>query len=521
MTSTTLRQKIILILIGTIATIILLEIGLRLGGKIFTFIQESRNTTTFNPDEIRILCIGESTTALGGIDSYPSQLEEILNQYKTKWHFKVINKGLVGKTSTDILAQLDDNLQKYKPHIVVAMIGINDYIEAQEHKARFVRLNAFLEQFRVYKLIKLLSSHIKHKIKEISGNSVKVKNTNDNNQQNNSEDDLKSAKDALIETRLAIRQLQQYQSQALNQTRKQEVSVRLKQLNTKEAELLLFIGEIYRRRGQYNEAEKFLSKMIQKNIPIPDGYVELGRVYKEQKQYGKAVAMFMKSLETQPTVTALMELARCYEDMGMDDGVMKIYKMVLKTDKVKKNGRTYLEIGEYFRQKNMLKMAEEAYIKGIKNDRFDYYLYAALSDIYHAEGKLKEAERYKDKAKEILKQIRRDVPLTIKNYNEIADIVLSRGIKFIAMQYPLRRVTHLKAILNNRTDIIFVENKTNFEQALKHSDYSEYFSDKFAFDFGHCTRKGNRLIAENLSSVIINLMEQTDKSQMSQINKVK
>jgi len=510
MSSTTFRQKVFLILVGIITTIILLEIGLRLGGRIFTFIQESRNTTTFDPNEIRILCIGESTTALGGIDSYPSQLEEILNRYKTKWHFKVINKGLVGKTSTDILAQLDDNLRKYKPHIVVAMIGINDYIEAHEHKDRFVRLNAFLEQFRVYKLIKLLSSHIKHKIGEITGNTVKAQ-TIDNSQQNNQEDDLKTAQDALIETRLAISQLQQYQSQSLNQPSKQEVSVRLKQLNTKEAELLLFIGEIYRRRGEYNEAKKFLSEMILKNIPIPDGYVELGRVYKKQKQYGKAIAMFMKSLEIEPTVTALMELARCYNDMGMDEGVMKIYKMVLKADKVKKNGRVYLEIGEYFRQHNMLKMAEEAYKKGIKNDRFDYYLYAALSDIYRAEGKLKEAERYKHKAKEVLDQIRRDVPLTAKNYNEIADIVISRGIKFIAMQYPLRHIDHLKQILNNRTDVIYVENKKNFEQALKHSDYAEYFSDKFAFDFGHCTRKGNRLIAENLSSVIIKLMDTISK----------
>ena len=34
-------------------------------------------------------------------------------------------------------------------------------------------------------------------------------------------------------------------------------------------------------------------------------------------------------------------------------------------------------------------------------------------------------------------------------------------------------------------------------------EYSKYFSDTFANDFGHCTREGNRLIAENLADTIL------------------
>ena len=71
------------------------------------------------------------------------------------------------------------------------------------------------------------------------------------------------------------------------------------------------------------------------------------------------------------------------------------------------------------------------------------------------------------------------------------------------MQYPLRGVESLKNILTSIKKIIFVENKSNFQEALKQAEYSNYFSDTFGGDFGHCTRMGNRLIAENLSNVIL------------------
>lgn len=35
------------------------------------------------------------------------------------------------------------------------------------------------------------------------------------------------------------------------------------------------------------------------------------------------------------------------------------------------------------------------------------------------------------------------------------------------------------------------------------ASYKEYFGDMFAGDFGHCTKKGNRLLAENIANVIL------------------
>lgn len=38
---------------------------------------------------------------------------------------------------------------------------------------------------------------------------------------------------------------------------------------------------------------------------------------------------------------------------------------------------------------------------------------------------------------------------------------------------------------------------------IKQESFSEYFTDFFAGDFGHCTDNGNRLLAENIAEVIL------------------
>ena len=126
MSSTSLRQKFFLIVFGVILTLVLLEIGLRLAGSAVLFLQERHNQLTSGQQRYRILCLGESTTALGGQDAYPSQLQTILNDRSQRQKFTVINKGIVSTTTDYILAHLEENLDHYKPQMVVVMMGIND-----------------------------------------------------------------------------------------------------------------------------------------------------------------------------------------------------------------------------------------------------------------------------------------------------------------------------------------------------------------------------------------------------------
>jgi hypothetical protein len=67
----------------------------------------------------------------------------------------------------------------------------------------------------------------------------------------------------------------------------------------------------------------------------------------------------------------------------------------------------------------------------------------------------------------------------------------------------MRNVEPLKKIFEQDESIIFVDNESVFKEALQKASYNEYFVDMFAGDFGHCTKKGNRLLAENIANTIL------------------
>ena len=72
-----------------------MEILLRFGGFVFLSLQAYQNNVRAKESgEYRIVCLGASDTANGGENSYPKQLERVLNREHLGLHFKVINKGI-------------------------------------------------------------------------------------------------------------------------------------------------------------------------------------------------------------------------------------------------------------------------------------------------------------------------------------------------------------------------------------------------------------------------------------------
>src|SRR4029453_18513609 len=120
MTSTSTAQKAGLVLLGLLLALCLLEGGLRAGGRLFLARQEARNRASLRQGQAyRILCIGESTTAMGADQSYPSWLEQMLNEHARGLSFSVVNKGIPGVTSDILVRDLEANLEGYRPKIVV------------------------------------------------------------------------------------------------------------------------------------------------------------------------------------------------------------------------------------------------------------------------------------------------------------------------------------------------------------------------------------------------------------------
>ncbi len=71
------------------------------------------------------------------------------------------------------------------------------------------------------------------------------------------------------------------------------------------------------------------------------------------------------------------------------------------------------------------------------------------------------------------------------------------------MQYPRRPLKPLTQIFDSNKGIIFVDNERVFKDAINKGAYEDYFYDRFAGDFGHCTTEGNRLLANNIAEALI------------------
>src|SRR3989338_1924592 len=82
--------------------------------------------TVAKDGSIHIICLGESTTALGGRDSYPTLLGERLEKNLPGKKIFVWNLGEGGGNTESILKNLPKQLDEYQPSIALIMMGVND-----------------------------------------------------------------------------------------------------------------------------------------------------------------------------------------------------------------------------------------------------------------------------------------------------------------------------------------------------------------------------------------------------------
>jgi len=515
MIKTPLLAKIFLVFLGVFLAFVILELGMRVGGFTLAFLQERGNRISEDTDEIRILCIGESTTAMGGADSYPSQLEVILNQKSKTKKFNVINKGVVSTNSDEILHALPGYIEKYKPHVVVSMIGINDYLI--ERNIFSFKGETFFKKLKVYQLLELLRLKILHKLQNKKGTEALTaqQETKDINalieQEEKKQDVISDGStgkeiDVLIQMYLyserMTRNLINRRNAASNPLVKMQITSLIKKRDFKTSWVLVRIGYHFRVKGDYANAKKFLNMAIEKDQTNSGAFVELGRCYKEEKRFQEAIPHLERAYKIHPdSVLTLIEIGNCYAALGDDEGAYRIAQLIL--GKGSQGYEVKSEIGSWFRSKKYFDFAEEILLDAIlKNEKSDL-LYEQLADFYAEHGLKEKAQEYYQKALIVAAETEGYPMVTVYNYNKIAEILHAQGIVLIAMQYPRREIEPLQKIFWGDYRIIFVENKGNFEDALQYEHFRDFFSDRFGGDFGHCTLKGNRLIAKNLAVRIL------------------
>ena len=477
---TPFRQKIILVLFGLSLFFVLLEVGLRLGGFILLSLQDYRNKHSLGyTGTYKILCLGESTTQ----GQYPSFIEETLNQRNIRIRFSVIDKGRVNTNTSTILSQIESYLDEYHPDMVVAMMGIND---RRAEYLPFLIILRSLRSFRIYKLSRLLWLHMVTKAQGIRFLPSKQDRRS-----------FSTYKPDALTVGLKEAPVEQPHDANLEYALKESPK-----LNPADDQACLDLGRLYHGQGQLSQAEECYKKALELNPKNDQACFELGWLYyHDQGQLSQAEECYKKALELNPkNVQACLRLGWLYHGQGQLSQAEECYKKALELNP--KDDGAYIGLGWLYHDQGQLSQAEECLKKGLAFNPSSAQLYGALAVIYEATGQVAPAQECYDKANKL--RLSWNNPVTVNNYNKLGEILKRRKIQLVCVQYPMRSIEPLKKIFEDNTDgIIFVDNERTFKEAVSKSSYKEYFRDMFGGDFGHCTEKGNRLLAENIANVIL------------------
>jgi hypothetical protein len=169
MNRTSIKQKITLIMFGLFFAILLSEGLFRVAGL---FVEPEKNIHRINTKYFKILCLGDSVTyGVGSTNrarySYPSHLQRILSNKNSDREIQVINYGMPGMNSSQLLNRLENNILEIKPQLIIIMIGMNDSWNFEESNVlKFFNESVFenlylvcdsiLNRLKLYKFVKLL-----------------------------------------------------------------------------------------------------------------------------------------------------------------------------------------------------------------------------------------------------------------------------------------------------------------------------------------------------------------------------
>ncbi|MDD3089563.1 MAG: tetratricopeptide repeat protein [Candidatus Omnitrophica bacterium] len=530
--SSTPAQKALLSLFGIILFFISLELTLWIFSSVSLAMRHGTTTRAIAKDgSCRILCIGESTTAMGGRTSYPAQLEKILNSSRTGAPFRVINNGLIASNSSNIAARLEKDINRYRPHIILSMIGINDIPAASRGKKPSWTVS-LLDHSRCYRMFSTLLRSVAQRIRRMWFTAYHEKRSVD----------LRRALELGWQARQDGRsfEAERYFTRALK-------------LEPSNVGACFAMGWLLQDEGRLSDAESLFMRAIAADPGKAGSYVGMGWFLADPKRARAAEKAFKDLLLSSPeNYDAYIGLGWLLRFQGRLPEAEEIFLKAMEAFPDKR--RAYLGFADISLSSGnvskardiLLEAAELAPEKDLPSDPgYPIDAFVELGWFYKNTGSRSEAREafhaaaYNSSANQISREralgglhimdiedgispsdaglsldiIRKELnPLTRDNYRRIVQIAEKNGVRLICVQYPLRRTEPLEQALAADGSLVFVENFGNFAETLRAEGYNSCFWDHFAGDFGHCTPEGNRLIAENAAAAILDALLK-DRSQ--------
>jgi lysophospholipase L1-like esterase len=483
-------------------------------------------------DSYRVLCIGESTTAglkLESKDRYPRQLEGILNAESAVPGFVVINAGIPAIDTTDILDQLESNLDEYQPHIVVSMMGIND---GPLSSPEFL-VGGGPRVWKLARLVWMLAAN------RIFGGSESEPFTMAG---------LRRAKEA--KQRADLERLGQLATRVDSEALAERARIELDRGENKDAlslarlalnsdpqnlEALLILGRANHAAGRTRRATEAFQRVLAldpSNQEAQYGMFETlsakspaaalvwgRRLLKHapnDRELTRLVLLHSATLASQPLPNGAVP------DVSPPDGEptsaqwalegLFAYRIGAKEASLLAFRRAWADAPDPALSAAFRWFLLNLTVRGRDDEAADVIAVAA-ADLGKNEPLLalcatlleEQSPDVAANCSATARKIRLESynPTTRENYARMSSLLAERGIQLVAVQYPMRSLATLQATLEGNQNVLYVDNEESFREAVDRTSVDEIFTDLFAGDFGHLTAEGNRLLATNVSRVIL------------------
>ena len=453
--------------LGLLIAVLLLEGALRVVGYLHVRESQKRGSKSGEGTH-KILCFGDSFTfgvgAASGED-YPSQLEKLLNARTTGKRFTVINRGVGGYNTAQVLSDLRGCVDQINPDMVVVMVGIHNpwnlwgYNEYKKGNSLWARAEKLLYRVRVFKLVVLLAGNIRDKQKKKQRSEPAVETPappiqegppgqkeppkqeeppkqkepakqdslkHDPNKHEDLHDEEGADKDedmgfaGLVDT--AVVRLQRIREtdasydgviKLLNRRKYPAAAAWLKKRQEKEpknAVCHFALGAIAYKQKKYDVATGWFKEGMAADAKDVDNYCGMGNVYWEQRKYDEAIRWYKEAIKVAPTDPGnYSQIGRLHLDKNDQDGALKWFKVGIS---VGKDAANYLGLVDIYLLRGQVQQAHQALLKAAKEDPNHSELFNRLGIVHLRLKKYNKAISYFERG------IVAD-PRDIANYEEL------------------------------------------------------------------------------------------------------
>lgn len=544
-----MRRRLRALLLGTIFTLVALELGLRATGAVFQGLQARANrarTEAESADEVRVICIGESTTAVAGDETghllvtstaWPAQMEAELNRDGGR-RFHVYNFGAMGGTSWAVLERLTAEAPEIHPTLVIAMMGLKDSRIADasgtdlgilDHLSTVKLLKWSIEAVRLREGAAPTdvdsADQIPASLRAQAGQTAFVRETRLLPGAAGPHADAE--RDALTvaiyywdlgryaEAERRLRDLIATDGLGYNvlafvlemDAREEDALAALREgiaAHPEEGAYRVTLAELLTRAGRYDEAQATLDEAATVPLREPALMATLLRlqaasVARERGQPERALELLGATeppaipMETaqwfpRPDIVWHLEQGQALSDLHRWPDAEA--HLTLALSRLPGQGAVMWTLAEVYRQSGQAE--KEAALRQhmvAANERMaDYY---ELAKVLTRNGQAAQVPAVYQAAAE-------RIPGLAANYRRLYDLAESQGFRLIVMQYPAFPMSALHTYAPEHPGVRFVDNEHLFD-----ADPDRYFFEpQFPFSFSHYTRDGAALLAHQAAEAV-------------------